>query len=105
MLQRNQDEFELFQKMDSERIMNQKPGQARLMEEHELPGFLTKTVEEAQDEMDDADRSKIYGKGNRSRREVLDCCFRIFIVAHLGKLWRGTYRGTMAQRCRQWRRR
>ena len=85
--------------------MNQKPGQARLMEEHELPGFLTKTVEEAQDEMDDADRSKIYGKGNRSRREVLDCCFRIFVVERLGKLWRGTYRGTMAQRCRQWRRR
>merc|ERR1719247_1964508 len=70
MLQRNQEEFELFQKMDSERIMNQKPGQARLMEEHELPDFLTKTVEEAKDEMDDADRSKIYGKGNRSRREV-----------------------------------
>lgn len=55
--------------------MNQKPGQARLMEEHELPDFLTKTVEEAKDEMDDADRSKIYGKGNRSRREVLDCFF------------------------------
>ena len=61
--------------------MNQKPGQARLMEEHELPGFLTKTVEEAQDEMDDADRSKIYGKGNRSRREVLDCCFFEFLLS------------------------
>ena len=71
MLQRSQEEFELFQKMDSERIMNQKPGQARLMEEDELPDFLTKTVEEAKEEMEDSDRSKMYGKGSRSRREVI----------------------------------
>ena len=40
MLARSEDEFELFQKMDNERIMNQDPGKAPLMEESELPDFL-----------------------------------------------------------------
>lgn len=40
MLARSEDEFELFQKMDNERIMNQDPAVPSLMEESELPGFL-----------------------------------------------------------------
>ena len=40
MLARSEDEFELFQKMDNERIMNQDPGKPPLMEESELPDFL-----------------------------------------------------------------
>ena len=40
MLARSEDEFELFQKMDNERIMNQDPDVPPLMQESELPAFL-----------------------------------------------------------------
>ena len=40
MLARSEAEFELFQKIDEDRIMNRDPAVPPLMEESELPGFL-----------------------------------------------------------------
>ncbi|GFS49742.1 hypothetical protein NPIL_418531 [Nephila pilipes] len=73
MIARNEDEFELFQKMDLDRRReearnpNRKP---RLMEEDELPAFLIKDDAEVERLTNDEEDDKIFGRGNRQRKEV-----------------------------------
>ncbi|GFS58566.1 hypothetical protein TNIN_482531 [Trichonephila inaurata madagascariensis] len=73
MIARSEDEFELFQKMDLERRReearnpNRKP---RLMEEDELPGFLIKDDAEVERLTNEEEDDKIFGRGNRQRKEV-----------------------------------
>jgi SWI/SNF-related matrix-associated actin-dependent regulator of chromatin subfamily A protein 2/4 len=79
MIARSEDEFELFQRMDIERRRAEadlgplrKP---RLIEESELPDFLTQDTEEMEMEeeaerMREIVRQEEMGRGNRSRKEV-----------------------------------
>lgn len=79
MIARSEEEFELFQRMDIERRRadadlgdKRKP---RLIEESELPDFLTQDADEMErEEEEETEREKIrqeeMGRGNRSRKDV-----------------------------------
>ncbi|XP_062711277.1 ATP-dependent helicase brm [Aedes albopictus] len=67
MISRNDDELELFKKMDAERKAEEvKP---RLIEESELPDWLVKEEEEV-DRWDYEEDNSILGRGSRQRKEV-----------------------------------
>lgn len=73
MLARSEEEFEFYQKMDLERRRNdakdpnRKP---RLMEEDELPPWLVKNDAEVERLTQEDEEEKIFGRGNRARKEV-----------------------------------
>lgn len=73
MIARNEDELELFQKMDIDRrreearCVKRKP---RLMEEDELPKWLLKDDAEVERLTNEEEEDKIFGRGNRQRKEV-----------------------------------
>ncbi|XP_055591612.1 ATP-dependent helicase brm [Uranotaenia lowii] len=67
MIARNEDEVEIFKKMDTERKAEEvKP---RLIEESELPDWLVKEEEEV-DRWDYEEDNCILGRGSRQRKEV-----------------------------------
>ncbi|KAK7501203.1 hypothetical protein BaRGS_00007688 [Batillaria attramentaria] len=73
MLAREEEEFEIYQKMDLERRRNdardpnRKP---RLMEEDELPAWLLKDEKEVERLTIEDEEDKIFGRGSRARKEV-----------------------------------
>ena len=73
MIARCETEFELFQKMDSERREEEaKMGseqRARLMGEQELPTWLVKEEEEVE-KWTGEEEERFYGRGSRQRKEV-----------------------------------
>ena len=68
MISRSDDELELFKKMDIERKNSET--KKRLVEEHELPAWLTKEEDEVERWNDDEDDPTILGRGSRQRKEV-----------------------------------
>lgn len=68
MISRSEDELELFKRMDIER-KNEGDSKARLIEEHELPDWLTKDDDEVE-RWNYADEDSILGRGSRQRKEV-----------------------------------
>lgn len=68
MIQRSDDELELFKKMDIER--KEIETKKRLVEECELPSWLTHHDEEMDKWKDDDDDETILGRGSRQRKEV-----------------------------------
>lgn len=69
MIARSDDELELFKQMDIER--KKADGERkRLVEECELPDWLTKVEEELERWNDDEDDSTLLGRGSRQRKEV-----------------------------------
>jgi SWI/SNF-related matrix-associated actin-dependent regulator of chromatin subfamily A member 2/4 len=69
MIARSDDELEMFKKMDMERKVLEQDGKARLIEEHELPEWLTKDDDEI-DRWDYDEEETILGRGSRQRKEV-----------------------------------
>lgn len=73
MIARNEDEFDLFQKMDLDRRreearnIKRKP---RLMEEDELPTWLIKDDAEVERLTNEDDDDRTFGRGSRQRKEV-----------------------------------
>ncbi|CAL1540648.1 unnamed protein product [Lymnaea stagnalis] len=73
MIARTEEEFELYQRMDIERRRsearegNRKP---RLMEESELPMWIVKDEKEVERLTMEDEEDKIFGRGNRARKEV-----------------------------------
>ena len=73
MIARNEEEFELFQKMDVDRRREEAKNpkrKARLMEESELPSWLLKDDFEVEQLTNEESDDKIFGRGNRQRKEV-----------------------------------
>jgi len=71
MLARSEEELNIFQKMDQERNLAMDPDLGPLMEESELPDFLCKSVEEAQEETKKVEEERLVGRGqNRRRKEI-----------------------------------
>lgn len=73
MVARNEDEFQLFQKMDTDRkVEEEKLGQHRkhrLIQESELPDWLIKQDDEVETWSFD-DTETLLGRGTRQRKEV-----------------------------------
>jgi SWI/SNF-related matrix-associated actin-dependent regulator of chromatin subfamily A protein 2/4 len=69
MIARSDDELELFKQMDIER-RKADGDKKRLVEECELPDWLTKVEEEMERWNDDEDDATILGRGSRQRKEV-----------------------------------
>ncbi|XP_067262031.1 probable global transcription activator SNF2L2 isoform X5 [Chanodichthys erythropterus] len=73
MIARNEDEFELFMRMDMDRRREdarnpkRKP---RLMEEDELPSWILKDDAEVERLTCEEEEEKIFGRGSRHRRDV-----------------------------------
>ncbi|XP_066566718.1 putative global transcription activator SNF2L2 isoform X3 [Amia ocellicauda] len=73
MIARNEEEFELFMRMDLDRRREdarnpkRKP---RLMEEDELPSWIIKDDAEVERLTCEEEEEKIFGRGSRSRRDV-----------------------------------
>ncbi|KAH6941212.1 hypothetical protein HPB50_015102 [Hyalomma asiaticum] len=73
MIARNEEELELFQKMDIDRrreearSVKRKP---RLMEEDELPKWLLKDDAEVERLTNEEEEDKLFGRGNRQRKEI-----------------------------------
>ncbi|XP_065182982.1 transcription activator BRG1-like isoform X2 [Sycon ciliatum] len=75
MISRGQNELPHFQIMDTERIEREKTGhywsgKSRLMEDHELPPWLQKDLEEVEKLANEEEEEKLYGTGVRQRTEV-----------------------------------
>ncbi len=73
MIARSEEEFELFQRMDLERIRNEAletNRKARLMEESELPSWLLKDDVDIEKMRLEAEENELYGRGTRARKEV-----------------------------------
>ncbi|XP_015906861.2 probable global transcription activator SNF2L2 [Parasteatoda tepidariorum] len=73
MIARNEDEFELFQKMDLDRRREEARNpkrKPRLMEEDELPPWLIKDDAEVERLTNEEEEDKIFGRGSRQRKEV-----------------------------------
>lgn len=72
MVARNEDEFQLFQKMDTERrVEEEKIGMLnRLIQEEELPDWLVKDVDEVDTWKYEDENDTILGRGTRQRKEV-----------------------------------
>ncbi|KAG5841116.1 hypothetical protein ANANG_G00196180 [Anguilla anguilla] len=73
MIARNEDEFELFMRMDMDRrredARNPKR-RPRLMEEDELPSWIIKDDAEVERLTCEEEEEKIFGRGSRHRRDV-----------------------------------
>jgi SWI/SNF-related matrix-associated actin-dependent regulator of chromatin subfamily A member 2/4 len=69
MIARSDDELELFKKMDIERKLANTENQSRLIEEKELPDWLTKEDDEI-DRWEYDEEETILGRGSRQRKEV-----------------------------------
>ncbi|XP_068460610.1 probable global transcription activator SNF2L2 isoform X2 [Clinocottus analis] len=73
MIARNEDEFELFMRMDMDRRREdarnpkRKP---RLMEEDELPSWIIRDEEEVERLTYEEEEEKMFGRGSRCRRDV-----------------------------------
>ncbi|KAM4577577.1 putative global transcription activator SNF2L2 isoform 2-T4 [Odontesthes bonariensis] len=73
MIARNEDEFELFMRMDMDRRREdarnpkRKP---RLMEEDELPSWIIKDDAEVERLTYEEEKEKLFGRGSRCRRDV-----------------------------------
>ena len=73
MLARTEEEFEMFTRIDLDRrrLEARNPKRkARLIEEHELPSWLIKDEAEVERITTADDMDKVFGKGNRARKEV-----------------------------------
>ncbi|XP_075261666.1 SWI/SNF-related matrix-associated actin-dependent regulator of chromatin subfamily A member 2-like isoform X3 [Convolutriloba macropyga] len=73
MLARTEEEFEMFTRIDLDRrrLEARNPKRkARLIEEHELPPWLIKDEAEVERITTADDMEKVFGKGNRQRKEV-----------------------------------
>jgi SWI/SNF-related matrix-associated actin-dependent regulator of chromatin subfamily A member 2/4 len=74
MLARSEEEFEMFQRMDSNRILEESraPGGAkpRLMEEDELPSWLIKDDKDIDRLTAKSDEDEIWGRGSRQRKDL-----------------------------------
>ncbi|XP_013786045.1 transcription activator BRG1-like isoform X1 [Limulus polyphemus] len=73
MIARNEDEFELFQKMDIDRRREEARNpkrKPRLLEEDELPGWLVKDDAEVERLTNEEEEDKLFGRGSRQRKEV-----------------------------------
>lgn len=73
MIARNEEEFELFQKMDLDRRREEARNprrKPRLMEEDELPAWLIKDDAEVERLTNMEEDDKIFGRGSRQRKEV-----------------------------------
>lgn len=68
MIARSDEELEMFKQMDIDR--KKEETKKRLVEECELPDWLTKNQEEIEQWNDDEDDSAILGRGSRQRKEV-----------------------------------
>jgi SWI/SNF-related matrix-associated actin-dependent regulator of chromatin subfamily A member 2/4 len=68
MIARSDEELEMFKQMDIDR--KKEETKKRLVEECELPEWLTKNHEEIDQWNDDEDDSAILGRGSRQRKEV-----------------------------------
>uniref|UniRef100_A0A1I8PUN8 ATP-dependent helicase brm n=1 Tax=Stomoxys calcitrans TaxID=35570 RepID=A0A1I8PUN8_STOCA len=72
MIGRSEEEIELFKKMDVERKLEDErlhPGRERLIDESELPDWLTKDDDEVE-RWHTYDEDTILGRGSRQRKEV-----------------------------------
>lgn len=74
MLARSEGEFEIYQRMDIERRRedarlgaSRKP---RLLEESELPEWLSKDEEEVERLTNEEEEERVFGRGNRQKKEV-----------------------------------
>jgi SWI/SNF-related matrix-associated actin-dependent regulator of chromatin subfamily A member 2/4 len=74
MLARSEAEFELYQRMDLERRREEaRQGTARkprLMEETELPEWMSKDEEEVERLTCEEEEERVFGRGNRQRKDV-----------------------------------
>ena len=74
MLARSEGEFELYQRMDLERRREEaRQGTARkprLMEECELPEWMSKDEEEVERLTCEEEEERVFGRGNRQRKDV-----------------------------------
>ncbi|XP_076275464.1 ATP-dependent helicase brm-like isoform X1 [Rhynchophorus ferrugineus] len=72
MVARNEDEFQLFQKMDTERkVDEEKNGMLnRLIQEEELPEWLVKDDDEVDSWKFEDESDTLLGRGTRQRKEV-----------------------------------
>lgn len=73
MIARNEEEFELFQKMDIDRRREEARNpkrKPRLMEEDELPAWLLKDDAEVDRLTNEEEEDKLFGRGSRQRKEV-----------------------------------
>ncbi|XP_030387339.1 ATP-dependent helicase brm isoform X2 [Scaptodrosophila lebanonensis] len=73
MIARSEEEIEIFKKMDVERKKEDEeihPGRERLIDESELPDWLTKDDDEVERFHYQYDEDTILGRGSRQRKEV-----------------------------------
>ncbi|XP_017860704.1 PREDICTED: ATP-dependent helicase brm [Drosophila arizonae] len=73
MIARSEEEIEIFKKMDIERKKEDEeihPGRERLIDESELPDWLTKDDDEVERFHYQYDEDTILGRGSRQRKEV-----------------------------------
>jgi SWI/SNF-related matrix-associated actin-dependent regulator of chromatin subfamily A protein 2/4 len=74
MLARSEGEFELYQRMDIERRREEaRQGAARkprLMEESELPEWMSKDEEEVERLTCEEEEERVFGRGNRQKKDV-----------------------------------
>uniref|UniRef100_A0A8C5AKB5 SWI/SNF related BAF chromatin remodeling complex subunit ATPase 2 n=1 Tax=Gadus morhua TaxID=8049 RepID=A0A8C5AKB5_GADMO len=73
MIARNEDEFELFMRMDMDRRREEARNpkrKPRLMEEDELPSWVIKDEAEVERLTYEEEEEKMFGRGSRSRRDV-----------------------------------
>jgi SWI/SNF-related matrix-associated actin-dependent regulator of chromatin subfamily A protein 2/4 len=67
---RSEEELELFERMDAERLAKEGEGVSRLMEDHELPEWVTAVEEPKEDEPEELTINAA-GKSVRKRKEVV----------------------------------
>lgn len=73
LIARNEEEFELFRKMDLDRRREEARNskrKPRLMEEDELPGWLVKDDAEVERLTNEEEEDKLFGRGSRQRKEI-----------------------------------
>ncbi|XP_052848802.1 ATP-dependent helicase brm isoform X2 [Drosophila gunungcola] len=73
MIARSEEEIEIFKRMDTERKKEDEeihPGRERLIDESELPDWLTKDDDEVERFHYQYDEDTILGRGSRQRKEV-----------------------------------
>lgn len=74
MLARSEGEFEIYQRMDIERRREEaRQGTARkprLMEETELPEWMSKDEEEVERLTNEEEEERVFGRGNRQKKEI-----------------------------------
>lgn len=73
MIARNEEEFELFQKLDLDRRREEARNpkrKPRLMEEDEMPAWLLKDDAEVDRLTNEEEEDKLFGRGSRQRKEV-----------------------------------